>query len=49
MKIILTDLQALFIIDACKWAQNDDFPPSDPINKRYQRIIDKLNKKLNGK
>lgn len=46
MKITLTKSQAYNIITACEWAQNDDFSDSDPINKMWQRIIDKLQKAI---
>lgn len=46
MKVCLTESQAYMVINALEWAQNPDFPESDPINKSYQRIIDKLNKRL---
>ncbi len=42
MKIVLTDRQARLAIQALEWAQNPDFPDSDPFNLSYQRIIDKL-------
>ena len=42
MKIILTNEQARLTIEALHWAQNDDFPDSDPFNRKYQRIINKI-------
>lgn len=46
MKITLTEAQAYLVKDAMEWMQNDDFPESDGINQRYQRIIDKIQKEL---
>lgn len=46
MKITLTEDQAYATITALEWAINDDFPKNDPINARYQRIIDKIKKQL---
>lgn len=44
MKLILTKSQACLVKEALMWAQNPDFPESDPINQKYQRIIDKIEK-----
>lgn len=46
MKIVLTNEQARLTIEALQWAQNDDFPDSDPFNRKYQRIINKLEQAL---
>ena len=46
MKIVLTYAQAKAVIQACEWAINDNFPMSDAINMRYQRIINKLENEL---
>lgn len=46
MKVSLTEAQAQMVVTALEWAQNPDFPDSDPINKIYQRIINKINKRL---
>lgn len=46
MKISLTEDQAYATITALEWAIDDNFPMSDPINARYQRIIDKIKKQL---
>lgn len=46
MKLILTEAQAYLVKNALEWAQNPDFPESDEINLKYQRIIDKIEKEL---
>lgn len=46
MRITLTKRQARLAIQALYWAQNEDYPDSDPDNMAYQRIIDKLEKEL---
>lgn len=47
MKIILTEAQGYIVIDALEWAQNPEFGVSDPYNKMYQRVIDKIRKEIN--
>lgn len=49
MKITLTKSQAKLTIQALEWAMNDDFPPSDPYNQMYQRIINKIEKEYYAK
>lgn len=46
MKITLTTAQARAVVQACEWAIDDNFPMSDTINRRYQRLIDKLENEL---
>lgn len=49
MKLVLTESQACLVVGALEWAQDPNYPVSDPINKGYQRIIDKINKQLKEK
>lgn len=44
MKIVLTEAQACFVIQALEWAKNPDFPQNDSYNMMFQRIIDKIKK-----
>lgn len=46
MKITLTKNQAYLVIEALEWAENPDYPESDPINAKYRRIENKLHKAL---
>lgn len=46
MKIVLTTHQAIMVVEALEWAQNPDFPDSDPYNQQYQRIINKIREEL---
>ena len=48
MKITLTKNQVYLIIEALEWAENPDYPDSDPINAKYIRIENKLHKALGG-
>ena len=46
MKLILTRAQAEVVLEALSWAENPDFPDSDPINAKYIRIENKIRKAL---
>ena len=46
MKINLTESQAWATLRALEWAKNDQFGESDPINRSYTRIQNKIVKEL---
>lgn len=46
MKLILTEAQAHMIKTALEWAQNPNYPKSDELNLKCQRIINKIKKEL---
>lgn len=49
MKLILTDNQARLVLQALEWAENDDYPDTDPHNACYIRIENKIRKALGEK
>ena len=48
MKLTLTNNQARAVLEALEWAENPDYPDSDPINAVYRRIENKIRKELNN-
>jgi hypothetical protein len=49
VRITLTDRQARYVLEACEWAENEDFPRTDSINACYIRIENKIKKALASK
>lgn len=46
MKLHITKEQAKALTGAVGMARNEDYPDSDPYNKQYQRLREKLEKLL---
>lgn len=49
MRLTLTEVQARRVLQALEWAENPDYPDSDPDNLAYRRIENKIRKGLGEK